>query len=253
MSRTRETVKFKYHACNRVEFEGPLDMRTFALAATAVALAACSQPAPQNETPAPEAAAPVTIEAPSGEYKIDKNHASVQVRALHFGLSNYTLRFTDFDATLNFDAANPAASTLTATVNPASVETDYTGAGDFDGELQNSDWLDAATHPTATFTSTGIELTGANTGRVTGDLTIKGVTHPLTLDVTFNNGYARHPMGSPVSNLGFSARGTIKRSDYGLNVLLPNGGPSTGVADEVELVIEAEFTRPIEDAAAATP
>jgi len=216
---------------------------TIAAATAAIALAACTQPA---APPAPEPA-PVAIEAPSGEYSIDPNHSTITVRALHFGLSHYTLRLNGVSGTLNFNAEDPAQSTVTATVAANTLDTPYGGDRDFDAELQNSEWLDAAGHPTATFTSTSIERTGPNTGRMTGDLTIRGVTHPATFDVTFNASHAQHPMGPPISQLGFSARGTFLRSQYGMNVLQPSApNASDGVADEVEILIEAEFTRPIE-------
>ena len=219
------------------------------IAAAALALSAC------NQTPDPPSAAgpiqAVTIEAPSGEYALDKNHASVTIRARHFGLSHYTLRFTELEATLNFNAEAPTQSTLAASIAANSVETDFPGDRDFDAELQNSQWFDAANHPQITFRSTSIELTGPNTGRMIGDLSIRGQTHQATFDVTFNQGYARHPVGAPLSLLGFSARGMVKRSDYGMLVLMPPPGTEAGVSDEVEILIEAEFARPIAPAPGA--
>lgn len=222
---------------------------TFALAALAVA--ACSQPAPAPEPEAP--VAQIAIDAPSGEYALDKNHASVTLRASHFGLSHYTLRFTNLDGALNFNAEDPAQSSVTASVQTNSVRTDFptTPNRDFDSELQNSQWFDAATYPEITFRSTAVERTGPNTGRMTGDLTIRGQSHPVTFDVTYNKSYAQHPMGPQISLIGFSARGTVLRSQYGLNVLLPATAADVGVSDEVEVIIEAEFTRPVE--APATP
>ncbi len=207
------------------------------LIAAALALTACTPPA-NTEPTAPQ---PVVVDAPPGEYLLDKNHASLVVRANHLGLSHNTLRLTGLDATLNFNAEDPAQSSVTASIAADSVSTEFQGPRDFNDELENSEWLDAAAHPAITFNSTGVELTGSNTGRMTGELTVRGVTHPAVLDVTFNSAYRQHPFGRPGALLGFSARGTVKRSDYGLNVLLPSGGSGVGVADEVEIVIEAEF------------
>ncbi len=216
-------------------------MKYWTAAAAALALAACSQPA---EPPAPPPA-DVTIDAPSGEYAIDPHHTTVNVRALHFGLSHYQLRFNRVSGTLNFNAEEPAQSTVAITIDTTSLDTPYSGDRDFDEELQNSEWLDSAGFATATFTSTSVEQTGPNTGRVTGDLTIRGVTQPATFDVTYNSSWAQHPMGFPTAGIGFSATGTISRSAYGLNVLQPRAGdPNSGVSDQVELVIEAEFNRP---------
>lgn len=216
-------------------------MKLWKSALAACALAACSQPAPEAPPPPPEA---VEIDAPSGQYALDPNHTSIVVRADHFGLSRYALRMTGFSGALNFDAEDPVQSSVTVSVAADSVRTEYPGERSFDDELENSEWLDAAQHPLITFSSTAVELTGPNTGRVTGDLSIRGVTRPLTLDVTFNRAYRQHPMGLPMALLGFSARGVFKRSDYGMNVLLPASSGGVGVGDEVTLEIEAEFAQP---------
>lgn len=215
-------------------------MRVWTIAAAALALGACTPGDQKSDTP-PTA---IAVEAPSGEYALDPHHSTITVRAQHFGLAYYTLRLNTVSGTLNFNAEDPAASTIVATVATNSLDTPYSGDRDFDAELQNSQWLDSATHPTATFQSTAVERTGPNTARVTGDLTIRGVSHPITLDVAYDGSHAQHPMGMAVSLIGFSARGTFERSQYGLNVLQPTSG-SDGVANQVELVIEAEFTRPV--------
>lgn len=219
-------------------------------AAAAVALGACSQPAPE----APEAPAALPVNAPSGAYTLDPYHTTVTVRAKHFGLSNYALRLNGVTGTLNFNAEDPTQSSIEATVATNTLDTPYTGDRDFDAELQNSEWLDSAQFPTATFRSTSVERTGPNTARVTGDLTMRGITHPITLDATYNASHASHPMGFPGALIGFSASGTFQRSQYGLNVLQPSeAGASDGVADQVELVIEAEFTRPADQGATPAP
>jgi polyisoprenoid-binding protein YceI len=220
-----------------------MKLRTIALAV--LTLAACSRPAAKApETPLP----PVAIEAPSGQYTLDPNHSTVTVRAMHFGLARYTLRFNTVSGALNFNAENPAQSSVEATVATNSLDTTYGGDRDFDSELQNSEWLNAEAFPTATFRSTSVETTGPNAGRVTGDLTLHGVTHPITLDVTYNGGWRQHPAGPAVSGVGFSARGVFQRSQFGLNTMLPRTGADSGVADEVEILIEAEFNRPLEHA-----
>jgi polyisoprenoid-binding protein YceI len=225
-------------------------MKSWIAAFAAFGLAACSQ----GEDRAAEAPAEVTIAAPSGAYTLDPYHTTVTVRVLHFGLSHYTLRFNGVSGALVFNAENPEQSTVEATVATNTLDTPFLGDRDFDAELQNSEWLDAATHPTATFRSTAIERTGPTTARVTGDLTIRGVTHPITLEASYNTSHASHPMGFPGAMIGFSARGTFLRSQYGLNVLQPSApGAADGVADEVELVLEAEFTRPAEEASAPAP
>lgn len=224
-------------------------MKPWIAAAAALALAACTQPAPS----APEPAAPPVVNAPTGEYAIDPGHTTVTARVNHFGLSTYALRFNDVSGTLNFNAEDPTQSSVEATVAIASLDTPYSGPRDFDAELQNSEWLDAAGFPTATFRSTSIESTGPGTARMTGDITIHGVTAPVTFEVTYNGSYAQHPFGMPVSLIGFSGRGEIARSAFGVTKLLPAEGTSQGVGDTVELIIEAEFTRPVEQAAVPAP
>ena len=226
-------------------------MKLWIAALAALSLAACARPPAEKAPPGPPQA--VTIDAPSGQYTLDADHSTINASALHFGMAHYTVRFNAMSGTLNFNAEHPEQSVVDISVPTNSIDTPYAGDRDFDAELQNSEWLDAAGHPMATFHSTAIELTGTNTGRVSGDLTIRGVTHPITFDATFNAGYRQHPMGLPVSELGFSAHGTLRRSQYGLMVLQPRGGAGTGVSDEVELTIEAEFKRPIEQSPDATP
>jgi polyisoprenoid-binding protein YceI len=224
-------------------------MKHWGLIAAALVLAACTPPAPN----APETPPAPVVNAPSGAYSIDPTHTSVTVRASHFGLSAYTLRFNDVTGTLNFNAEDPTQSSVEATVAIASLDTPYRGPRDFNAELQNSEWLDADAFPTASFRSTSVESTGPSTARVTGDITIRGVTAPVTFDVTYNGSYAQHPFGAPMSLVGFSARGEIVRSAFGVTKLLPAEGTSQGVGDTVEIIIEAEFTRPVDQASAPTP
>ena len=235
-------------------------MRLVLASVSALALVACGGPsAPVNtaETPAETApaAAPeaAPAEAPAAEvkygktatYKLDPTHASLIWRVKHLGLSNYTARFTDFDATLQFNPDDASATSLTATINPASVETDYSGdykAGHADSgfdswnqDLAQSDkHFNAGAFPQITFNTTEVSKTGPDTGTVTGDLTFLGVTKPVTLDVKYN-GVAQFPWAPEQDHIGFSATTTLTRSDFGLTA----GTPYVG--DEVEVIIEAEF------------
>jgi polyisoprenoid-binding protein YceI len=189
--------------------------------------------------------APAATAAPAGTYTLDRNHASLIFRVNHLGFSHYTARFTRFEAKLEFDPADPAASIVTATIDPSSIETDNPDPTlDFDHQLQNRDWLNTAQFPQMTFRSTTLELTGPNTARMTGELGLHGVTHPVSLDVTFNGGYAGHPLDPSGARIGFSAQGSLKRSEFGISEGVPPPGSTFGVSDEVEILIEAEFTRP---------
>jgi polyisoprenoid-binding protein YceI len=227
-------------------------MRKLILTACMLAFAACG-PAPESKkeekveaapaTPVTPAApiVPMTTEAPAGTYKLDKAHASLDFRVSHIGFSNYTARFASFDAELQLDPKNPSAAVVTATIDPRSLLLPAPPKG-FLEELLNEKWLGAAKFP-QTFKSTKVELTGANTARITGDLALKGVTAPVTLDATFNGGYASHPY-EPAARIGFSAKGTLNRTAFGVSEGVPAPGTTMGVSDAVEIIIEAEFNGP---------
>lgn len=174
---------------------------------------------------------------PSGHYTLDKGHTSITVKVSHLGLSNYTMQFTNFDADLHFNAEFPQKSQLVATVYTNSIETNYpyTTKKDFDKELAfSSAWFNANTYPKAVFKSTSIELTGKNSGIIHGELDFLGVKQPLTLEVTFNGGYLKKPFAG-VPALGFSAKSSMQRSNWGLNTYVP------AIGDLVKIAIECEF------------
>ncbi len=189
---------------------------------------------------------PATKELPAGVYELDKSHASLIFRVNHLGFSYYTARFKRFDATLQFDPANPDKSSVSASIDPSSIETDYPNSEklNFNTLLQNEQWLDALRFPAINFNSTRIELTGTNTARIIGELELHGVKRPMILEVKFNGGYAGNPMDPSGSRIGFSARGALKRSDFGIIFGIPEKGSSMGVSDKVEIILEVEFTKP---------
>jgi len=196
--------------------------------------------ADKNDVPAAS-----TAPVPAGEYTLDRAHASLLFRVDHMGFSHFTARFKHFDAQLHFDPKNLTASQLNVTVDATSLETDYPDPKtiDFNAQLQGEQWLNTAKYPQMTYRSTKIESTGPKSMRVTGDLTLKGITKPVVLNVTYNGGYAGHPM-DPHARVGFSARGSLKRSDFGISFGIPAPGTTMGVGDQVEIVIESEFSGP---------
>lgn len=182
---------------------------------------------------------------PAGRYTSDPAHTSLTFRVSHLGFSRFTARFTRTDAVLDLDPADPAASSVEAVIDPLSLETDYPFDDmDFDAYLAGPEWLDAARFPAITFTSTGIEMTGHRTARITGDLALHGVVRPVVLEATFNGGYASHPLDPGGSRIGFSAHGSIERSAFGITFGLPPAGSTLGVGDTVEILIETELLRP---------
>ena len=216
----------------------------------AIVSAACAPKQPPSGQAADEPAAAVAPEAstapvPAGKYTLDQSHASLLFRVNHLGFSNFTARFKRFDAQLQFDPKNLAASTLTATVDAKTLETDYPDPAtlDFNAELQNEQWLDTARFPQMTFRTIRVEPSGKQAMRIEGELTLRGVTRPVTLDATYNGGYAGHPM-DPNARIGFSAHGALNRSDFGIAYGIPAPGSTMGVSDRVDVIIECEFTGP---------
>ena len=207
----------------------------------AVALAACSQPQ-RTTTPAVHAAeAAVEHSAPAGAYTLDKSHASLIIRVNHIGYSNFTARFEDWDAILNFDPGAPENSSINVTIDPGSIASDNPPAGFID--IMRNDFLKAREFSEITFRSTRVERTGPNTARITGDLTLLGVSKPVTLEARFNGGYEGMAL-DPNARVGFSAHGAFNRSDFSMNYGLPPEGSTLGVGDRVDLTIETEFSGP---------
>jgi polyisoprenoid-binding protein YceI len=173
---------------------------------------------------------------PAGQWQLEKPHGSVLFRIKHLGLSWYTARFADFDATLDFDPKNPAASQVKAIINPLSVRTEHPTDKDWDRRI-GEDLLEGKQFPQIVFDSTKVETTGEFTGKVTGNLTMMGVTGPVTLDVTYNGGMESAALYAGRPAVGFSARGTLDRTDFGLTRY------ASIIGSEVEVVIEVEFTK----------
>lgn len=221
-------------------------------AAIFLALAACAPredaaaPAPQlaaEPASAPGGAAPIVpVETPSpaGIYRLDKSHASLVFKVDHVGFSNYTGQFRSFDATLTFDPANPEAMAVTATIDVASLDIPAPPAGFLD-ELKSAAWLDAVGHPEMTFRSTSVTPTAPDAARVEGELLFRGVVAPVVMDVIYNGGYADFPPYDPNARIGFSAKGALKRSAFGVTAAIPTTEQPFGVGDAVTFEIEAEF------------
>ncbi len=192
--------------------------------------------------PAPAPIVPLKTDVPAGAYTLDKAHASLIFRVNHIGFSNYTGRFSKFDAQLTLDPVNPGASSVSATIDPGSLGLENPPSG-FVDEITSAKWLDAKGFPQMTFRSSKIELTSANTARITGDFSFHGVTRPVTLDASFNGGYAGNAY-EPHARIGFSARGSLRRAEFSVKEGVPPPGSTFGVSDNVDIIIEAEFTGP---------
>jgi polyisoprenoid-binding protein YceI len=192
----------------------------------------------QAQTP-PASTAPI----PKGEYSLDKAHASLIFRVDHMTFSTFTGRFTQYQANLAFDPQQPAASSVRVTIDPRSVSSDNAPDGFLQMLGSDKDWLNGAEHPEMKFASQRVEVVSGRNLRVHGLFTMRGITKPLVLEARFNGGYAGHPF-DPAARIGFSAKGKLKRSDYGLSAGIPSPTNQFGVSDEVEVILEAEFNGP---------
>lgn len=169
-------------------------------------------------------------EVRAGDYALDSSHGKITWSVNHLGFSTYYGQFVNVQAQLTLDPANPSNSTLTATV----PLTDVAPNDDrLKAHLQTADFFDTANHPTATFVSRSVTVDADDPTEATvvGDLTLRGVTRPVTIEVEFNQ--AGTAMGA--YKTGFDGEATIKRSEFGINYALP------AISDEVELHIEGEF------------
>ncbi|KAF1004159.1 MAG: Protein YceI [Luteibacter sp.] len=168
-------------------------------------------------------AAPVT-------YKLDPTHTMVLFSWNHFGFSNPTANLNNVDGTLVYDEKDPTKATVEATFKLADLDTFVPKLNE---HLSSDQFFDAAKYPTITFKSTKVATAGKGKLKVTGDLTVHGVTKPVTLDVTVNK-VGENPMmkGTPVA--GFDAVATLKRSDFGVGAYVPN------VSDEIKIRITTE-------------
>ncbi|MEM8793104.1 MAG: YceI family protein [Pseudomonadota bacterium] len=164
-------------------------------------------------------------------YKIDPAHTVVGFWVMHIGFARTFGQFTEVSGSFVFDEETQTLSDVNVTVPTASVFTNHDAR---DGHVKNADFLNVSAFPEMTFTATGGEVTGENKGTVTGDLTLLGVTQPITLDVTLNKSGV-YPFGHKQQTLGISGRGVVKRSNFGMTYAL--GGI---VGDEVEVIIEME-------------
>lgn len=167
---------------------------------------------------------------PSGIYAVDRPHTYLSFSYLHQGLSYPLLRATDVMGELQYDNENMSNSKIDVSVAAASIRTNVEH---FDKELASRKFFNAEKFPHMTFSSDRFEMTSDTDGVLHGNVTIKGITKPLELAVTFNDGFVHPVLEVPV--LGFSATGSLSRSDFGLDRFVPV------VSDTVVLNIEIEF------------
>lgn len=173
------------------------------------------------------AAAPLAAQA--ADFTIDPTHSHVVFLVDHLGYAKLMGQFTDFSGTLSFDPANIDASKLNVIIKTGSIQTQF---AERDKHLKGADWFNATEFPEMKFVGKTFTRKDDKTGTIVGDLALLGVTRPVTLDVTFNK-LGVNPLDK-INSAGFSAKGVLKRSDFGLKTFLP------AIGDQIDIAIEIE-------------
>ncbi|AYO75677.1 MULTISPECIES: YceI family protein [Sphingobium] len=168
----------------------------------------------------------------AGDYTVESTHTQVQFSVNHFGINDFYGTFPGASGSLSINPKNLAAARLDVTVPVSSVSTTNKT---LDEELVSADWFDAAKFPTMHFVSTKVVKTGPKTATISGNLTLHGVTKPVTLNASFNAA-AVNPL-SKAYTLGFKASGRIKRTDFGVSKYAPL------VSDETTITITSAFEK----------
>ena len=169
---------------------------------------------------------------PPGRYDLDRDHCSITFDIDHFKYSRFTMRFDRRQGQLDWNEGGMDKSSVAITIDAASIDTNVPL---LDKMVKSDSMLDVARYPELRFVSTHFERTGDSRGTLSGDLTIHGVTQPVTLDVTFN-GFAPDPL-TKKDTLGFSAEGHFSRAKFGLSTWYP------AVGDDIHVRIQAEFEK----------
>jgi polyisoprenoid-binding protein YceI len=211
---------------NRYTFFGKSSLPRLGLcAATILMMAACAPLRVVTHSVSPNEAS-----VPAGHYQLDPHHWNVSFDVDHFKYSRFVMRFDKTTADLNWPVGGIEQSVVNVKIDATSLDTNVPI---LDKMVKGPDMLDVDHNPTIRFESTQFRPTGEDKGELTGNLTIRGATHPVTLTVTFN-GHARNPL-TKQETLGFSADGHFSRAQFGLSTWYP------AVGDDVHVSIQAEF------------
>ena len=173
-----------------------------------------------------------TPEIPAGTWTIDPSHSEVGFTVRHLAVSKVRGLFETFEGSITI-AENPLESSVTAEIDLSSINT---RDAQRDGHLKSGDFFDVETHPKMTFTSTSVVADG-DSYQVAGNLTIKGVTKPVTLDLEFN-GVGADPWGG--TRAGFTASGQLSRKEFGIDFNIPLDGGGVVIGDKITVVLEVE-------------
>ena len=178
-----------------------------------------------------------------GNWQLDPYHTQIEFSAKHLGMMTVHGHFTDVSATGDIHPDDPESSTVQVTIQTASIRTNHEAR---DNDLRSANFLDTDQFPVATFTSTGVEAAGQDSYALNGDLTIKGTTRPVTLQVQKYGEFNDPMMGHRIA---YSAGTQINRKDFGLSFNMMLDGRFV-VSDEIQIMIEGELVEQQEAAAA---
>jgi len=198
-----------------------------------------AKPVTTTTTPVPATAdfdaGTVAVDDIAGDYTLDITHTRIGFSARHAMVTTVRGQFGEFEGSAHLDTTDPSASSAKVSIRAASIST---GQADRDAHLRSADFFDVETFPELTFVATGVTRADATTWTVTGDLTIKGVTNPVTIDFE-STGSARDPFGN--LRVGFEGAATINRKDWGLswNAALETGGVLVSEKIKLELDVSA--------------
>lgn len=179
--------------------------------------------------------APLSASAEMARYDIDASHTVVAFLVGHVGYSSVLGRFSDVSGYFMYDPETQELGDVSVSVGLASIESDNDAR---DNHVQSGDFLDVENNPQMVFTANGGEAASETEGTVTGTLSLRGQESPLTLNVRLNK-LAEYPFGHKKETVGISARGSVLRSDFGMDYGVANGL----VGDEVSIIIETEGLR----------
>ncbi len=171
-------------------------------------------------------------ESKAAAYDIDPSHTDVVFRVNHLGFSNTWGRFNEVSGSMMLDEEHPEKSSIEITIKAISLDTAH---DERDFHLRGPDFFNVREFPTIEFKSTAIEMTGDKSAKITGDLTMHGTTKPVSFEATLNK-IGPNPLNKEMT-VGFSARGALMRSDFGIDSFVP------AVGDEVHLYLEVEAVK----------
>ena len=177
---------------------------------------------------------PASITELNGTYVLDGSHSQLGFIARHAMVTKVRGAFNGVSGTATIDGSNPAASSLNVTVETATVDT---RSEQRDGHLKSADFFDAAAYPTMEFKSTGLKKAGKNAYKMAGNLTLHGVSKPVTMNLIYT-GTTQNPM-SKKTTVGFRVTGTIKRSEFNIGEKFPE----PMISDEVRIKADGEFAQ----------